>query len=336
MNSVLATSPFSAPHLLQNTRLSPSRSSASLLQTAPIRHVLTCPAVPPAPNHMSSRKRKADDDHADADERMSASPERSPSMPQRTLIQPSARHGSKRMRTNMNGRPLGLSRLLETLGPDDMRSLLQTICERHPDIGAEVVNSAPRPSVSSALEVLNNYESALQAAFPFGNRNSSDYAYNRVKQPLHQLLEALKDYTPHFLPPNEIQPATSLSFLDGATEILHRLPNWDTFQHNRHKQEAYEEMAKAWAMVVREAGKRGGGIQLGYGGWDQKISKHNELSGGRMLDAVHELRSHLGWMGGNDGAGPQAGVGPNDPASIRQQLLNGTYGLGAPVRVGPW
>lgn len=292
--------------------------------------------MPSAPVQMSSRKRKVDEDHADADERMSASPERSPSMAQRALIQPAARHGNKRMRTNISGRPLGLSRLLETLGPDDMRSLLQSICERHPDIGAEVVHSAPRPSVSSALQVLNNYESALRAAFPYGTTRNNDYAYNRVKQNLQDLFEALKDYTPHFLPPNELQPATSLNFLDGATEILHRLPNWETFQHNRHKQEAYEEMAKAWAMVVREAAKRGGGIQLGYGGWDQKISKHNELSGGRMQEAVNELRSHLGWMGGNEGDGPQAGVGSNDPASIRQQLLNGTYGLGAPVRVGPW
>ncbi|KAF2086113.1 Cut8-domain-containing protein [Saccharata proteae CBS 121410] len=314
MNSVLATSPFSAPHLLQN-RHSPTRSMLS------------------TPSNMASRKRKADDDAQDHDERMSASPSNSPSIHPRSLPQHGNRN-TKRMRTNVTGRPLDLPRLLETLSPDDMRGLLTSICERHPEIGAEVVNTAPRPSISSAIQVLGNYESALQASFPFGNRNSSDYAYNRVRQALSNLIEALKDYTPHFLPPNEDQAATSLSYLDSATEVIHRLPNWETYQHNRLKQDAYDDIAKAWALVVKEAAKRGGGIQLQYGGWDQKIAKHNELSGGKMQEAVNELQSHLGWMAG--GSAGSEGAQTNDPASIRQQLLNGTYGAGMPVRVGPW
>ena len=93
-------------------------------------------------------------------------------------------------------------------------------------------------------------------------------------------------------------------------------------------------MAKAWAAVIREAAKKAGGIQLQYGGWDQKISKHNEASGGRMQEAVNELRGGLGWMG-SDAPAPATG-GSADTSSIRQQLLNGTYGMGAPVRVGPW
>lgn len=285
------------------------------------------------PSAMASSKRKRDDESTDQDERMSASPERSPSMQHRGLPQRQVARTTKRMRTNLSGQPLALPRLLETLGPDDMRSLLQSICQRHPDIGAEVVSTAPRPSVSSALQVLSNYESAFQAAFPYGDNNSSDYVYNRVKDALRDLLEALKDYTPHFLPPNEHQPATSLSYLDAATQVLHRLPNWESSFHNRHKQEAYEEMAKAWALVVREAAKRGGGIQLQYGGWDQKVAKHNELSGNKMTEALNEVRAHLGWMHFD---GQQSTMSPNDPTSVRQQLLSGTYGQGLSVRVGPW
>jgi protein Cut8 len=237
------------------------------------------------------------------------------------------------MRTNVSGRPLPLPRLLETLNADELRNLLQSICDRHPDIGTEVTTTAPRPSVQSTLEVLSKYESQFQAAFPLG-RASSDYSYNRVRQQLIELLESLKDFTPHFLPPNEQQSATSLAFLDGATEFIHRLPDWDNFQHNRHKHDAYEEMAKAWAAVFREAAKKAGGIQLQYGGWDQKIAKHNEMSGGRMQEAVNELRGSLGWMGNNAPA-PSAGGGA-DNMSVRQQLLNGTYGMGSSVRVGPW
>ncbi|KAF2184336.1 tethering factor for nuclear proteasome sts1 [Zopfia rhizophila CBS 207.26] len=312
MNTVIARQHIAAPHLLPNNRLSPSRCILS------------------PSNTMSSRKRKADDEGSGGDDdRMSASPSGSPAVLPRPL-----RHTTKRMRTNVSGRRLPLPRLLETLGADEMRSILQSICERHPEIGTEVVSTAPRPSVQTTLEVLSNYESTFQAAFPFGGRASSDYSYNRVRQHLIELLDALKDFTPHFLPPNESQPATSLAFLDGATEIIHHLPDWDTYQHNRHKQEAYEEMAKAWAVVIREAAKRAGGIQLQYGGWDQKMAKHNEASGGRMQEAVNELRGSLGWMGG-ESVNPAAG-GPADTMSIRQQLLNGTYGMGAPVRVGPW
>lgn len=276
------------------------------------------------------RKRKAEDDGTSGEEdRMSASPSIAPAVLPR--LPP---RGMKRMRTNVTGRPLPLPRLLETLSADDMRNLLQSICQRHPDIGNEVVTTAPRPSIQSTLEVLAKYESAFQAAFPFGGRSSSDYAYNRVRQQLIELLESLKDFTPHFLPPNEQQPMTSLAFLDGATDIIHRLPDWDTFQHNRHKQEAYEEMAKAWAIVIREAAKKAGGIQLQYGGWDQKIAKHNEVSGGKMLEAVNELRGGLEWMG-SETAAPTTGSS-NDTMSIRQQLLSGNYGSGSSASIGAW
>lgn len=188
---------------------------------------------------------------------------------------------------------------------------------------------APRPSISSALQVLNNYQSILRSSFPLGGNSSSDYAYNRVRQHLANLLDALNDFTPHFLPPNESQVSTSLNYLDGATEIINGLPRWDTPQHNLDKEAAYEEISKAWTLVIREAAKRGGGIQLQYGGWDQKLAKHNHTSGGKLQDAVNDLNASLGWIAG--GVNNQG-----DAASIRQQLLSGTYGANLPLKVGPW
>lgn len=90
-------------------------------------------------------------------------------------------------------------------------------------------------------------------------------------------------------------------------------------------------------LVIREAAKRGGGIQLQYGGWDQKLAKHNETSGGKLQDAVNELRNSLGWMGSSalPGAGAPSASG-GDQTSIREQLLSGTYGMGMPLKVGPW
>ncbi len=272
----------------------------------------------------NSRKRSREDD---ADDHMSISPQNSPAFASRNLVRP-----SKKVRANdVTGRPLNLSRLLETLDAESLRSVLQTICERHPQIGTEVVASAPRPSVARAVEVLSQYQEKLRDAFPLGPNRGSDYAYNRVKQQLTDLIDALTDFTPHYLPPNETQTSESLNFLDHATKIIHDLPEWDSESQKYHKINAYDEISRAWALVISEGSKRGGGFQLHSGGWDQRISKHNEQSGGRMQVAVNALGSNLGWMGGG-------GMGSGgDPGSIRNQLLNGTYGAGTlPARVGIW
>jgi protein Cut8 len=282
---------------------------------------------------MSGRKRKAEDDtpasrQESTDDRMSASPSNSPAITSRTLAAPSQR-SAKRFRSNVSGRPLALPRLLETLDAQALRSVLQSICERHPDIGSEVVSTAPRPSVTSALRVLTDYETSFQASFPVGG-TTSDYAYNRVHQTFMELLNALTEFTPHFLPPNESQTSTSLVFLDGATEFIHRLPVWNNPANNHHKHLAYEEISKAWALVIKEASKKGGGIQLHNGGWDQKLAKHNHQAEGRMQGAVDELSLHLEWIGGSNDTGPE------DFRSIRDQLLSGTYGTGSSISVGPW
>ncbi|GAB1191589.1 Tethering factor for nuclear proteasome sts1 [Aspergillus pseudonomiae] len=312
MNSLVATPPV-PPHFYEYSRLSSPRPMSTPTYT---------------PN---SRKRKADDDGNDHDGRMSASPTSSPAFTPRSL--PS--RNLKRARPNVSGRPLSLPRLLETLDTDALRGVLRSMCERHPGLVDEVVHTAPRPSVSSALQVLRNYQSTLQSSFPLGGNPASDYAYNRVRQPLSNLLDALSDFTPHFLPPNETQPSLSLNYLDGATEIIHALPRWHTPQNNIERDSAYDEICKAWILVIREAAKRGGGIQLQYGGWDQKLAKHNQNSGGKLQAAVNELGVSLGWMHGPE-TQTHASPGGNDFGSIREQLLSGTYGLGTPVKVGPW
>ncbi|APA12336.1 hypothetical protein SS1G_10637 [Sclerotinia sclerotiorum 1980 UF-70] len=293
--------------------------------SSPHRNPIHTPVSPHTNHRMVGRKRKADDDGLD--DNMSISPTNSPSLATRQIPRP-----SKKVRANeISGRPLSLPRLLETLDAQSLRSVLQTICERHPEIGSEIVTSAPRPSVASTLGVLSKYQNELQGAFPYGGSPGSDYAYDRVKQQLTNLIDALVDFTPHYLPPNEQQTAISLSFLDSATKIVHDLPNWDSQSHRHHKDNAYDEISRAWALVISEASKRGGGFQLHSGGWDQTLARHNEQSGGKMQMAVNALGSNLGWMGGN------SGVGSGDPDSIRNQLLSGRYGTNQSVPVGaPW
>lgn len=273
-----------------------------------------------------NRKRKADDDVD-----MSGSPSSSPALQNRSLSRP-----IKKIRSNdIAGRPLPLPRLLETLDAASLRSVLQQICERQPEIGEEVVKSAPRPSVASAFHVLEEYQEKLRAAFPYGE-TSSDYAYYRVKTPLVQLLDALADFTPQYLPPNEPQANISLQYLDGATKVLHSLPDWESQGYRHHKENAYDEMSRAWALVVTEAAKKGGGFVLHSGGWDHILAKHNQQSGGRLGTAMNAMATNVGWVGGS----PSGSGGPPAPSQQQQQpsvlddILSGAYG--SPVRVGPW
>lgn len=270
---------------------------------------------------MTTRKRKADED---GDETMS--PQSSPAISSRPLARP-----SKKVRSNeLIGRPLALPRLLETLNTDQLRTVLERICERHPDIGNEVVSGAPRPTVPSALDVLDGYLEKLKDAAPYG-QSSAEYTYYRVKDALVALIDALFDFTPQFLPPIETQPTKSLQFLDGATNLIHQLPDWEPQAYRHHKENAYEEISKAWALVINEAAKRGGGFNLHSGGWDQILSQHNERSGGRLSSAISAMTNNVGWMGHN---GNGSSSNPADSNSILNQLVSGTYG--APVRVGPW
>jgi protein Cut8 len=283
---------------------------------------------------MQSRKRKADDeDLNDGDTLMSRSPSASPLLANGALPQGPRAIRPKRIRSNLSGRQLNLPRLLQTLSQDELRSLLQNICDRHPDLNAEITNTAPRPGVDAVLGVLGQYEAALRAALPFG-ANTSDYAYNRVRQPLADLVDALRDYTPTFLPPNEPQTGLSLKYLDAATNLIHRLPDFENYQNNRVKLEAYEEISRAWAVVIQEAAKRGGGIQLRIGDWEQKLARHHQISGNRLEEAVQQFQTSLNWMAEqNNIAGSSTS---SDQNSIRQQLLSGTFGMGESVRIGPW
>ena len=342
MSTVIPNNPLAAPHLFQDPRLQPSRSG----KPAPLpahnhNHTLfagfglclnsksnTHATDALQHNNMSGRKRKADDELDN--ESMSTSP--SPSIQNRGLPAHTTQRNIKRTRTHTSaGRPLPLPRLLQTLSADELRNLVQNICNERPDIRETIVTKAPRPSVDSTLSVLAKYEQDLRDAFPLGNRHTSDYAYNRVRQNLLQLIEALRDYTPYYLPPQETQTGLSLTYLDAVTNMIHRLPDWDTYQHQRHKNEAYDEIGRAWALVIREAAKTAGGFRLQLGNWDQKLVEHNQKSSGRMSEAVNELQAATGYMQSTAGAQAVSQQQPlsamDQRAAIRQQLLSGTYGV---------
>ena len=271
------------------------------------------------------RKRKASPS-PDRDDEMSTSPSISNARLPSTLT-PASR---KRARANLLvGRSLTVERLLETLDKDCLTTVLKTLCDRHPSLREEVVQVSPRPSIQSTLQVLRQYHARLMDSFPLDPNPRSDYSYDRVRPQWHELVDALTDFTPQFLPPVEQQSSTSLEYLHGVTQIIHDLPEWDNLQHNIAKQNAYEEISKAWACVIKEAGKRGGGFQLQFNGWEEKLRVHNEKSGGRLREAYDELMQALGWL--------RQSTQQSQPQSIRQQLFSNTYAMEQPtMRTGNW
>lgn len=201
---------------------------------------------------------------------------------------------AKRARTEIIGRPLPLSRQLETLDPRALKAIICQLADKHRYLADEISNMAPAPTVHSSLEILTRYSDRISAAFPYKCDTAGDYAYLRVRPQVSEFLDAVSDYTPHFLPPREQQVGNCLQFLDGVTALVHKLPEWNTEGNNMLKHTAYDELSRAWALVVREALKRANGIVLEYGGWRDKIAKHNEAAGGRLVRAAQTVEEGLG------------------------------------------
>ncbi|KAK9462768.1 Cut8 six-helix bundle-domain-containing protein [Lipomyces oligophaga] len=205
-------------------------------------------------------------------------------------------HGhAKRARTGIISKPLPLNRRLEILDPRELRSLIHTLVTKHSYLADEVSSLAPIPTLSTSLDYLNRSFNRITDSFPYKCDPLGDYAFMRVRPHVSEFLSAVSDYTQNFLPPREQQIATSLQFLDGVTNLVARLPEWTSPANNSFKHIALDELSRAWTLVIQEALKRANGIYLEYGGWREKIAKHNVHADNRLLAAVQALESGLGF-----------------------------------------
>lgn len=196
----------------------------------------------------------------------------------------------------MVGRPLPISRLVETLDKKALEKLVTSLVNTRPDVGPLVLSLAPIISVATALEVLKRKLEAIYLGIPYKGDQHGDYAYLRVRPGIDDFLATLSDYTAHFLPPNEPQPSNSLAFLDSATMLLHKLPTWTTQANNHARTVAYDRISSAWILALQEASKRANGLGIAYGGWQHKLDQHNEMCGNLLVSAVNFLRQALRWV----------------------------------------
>lgn len=247
---------------------------------------------PTASSH-SSRKRRMSVSPDAADSHMDHETS-SPSKPPRQQHSPFV-HKRARVARQLVSRPLPMSRLLSSLDQKTLVSLLEGICAQDERVARQVMDVTPKPTVSSAIDVLSRALDQAFALFPYKGDHQNDYAFFRVRPALEEFLAELSDYLSHFLPPHETQVSNSFAFLDQATSLVHRMPQWSSPANNRLKEETYEHIDVAWTLVCEEASKRQRGslAMSGMGNWLVRLEKHNELSGDRLKSSLHLMREML-------------------------------------------
>ena len=265
---------------LVNPRSSPRSSPAPNATQSP-RAGPTQPAKPP-----SNAKRKApfaDENEDDEDSVMATSPQ----LAHRTLKRP-------RPSTAPAKRPLPLSRLFDSLDKPALMNLLSTFLSRHPELASEIQSLSPKLTPQTAIAAITKLDDAFQASFPYGGDKANEYAYSRVHVPLTALLNAISDYTHHFLPPTSTSPPELLSFLESVTHVLHRIPMFHNPIHNIARDTAFADISSAWETAIRYFLESNGSHSFVLGGWMQRLEAHAQKA--QVLRRVAEnIREQVSW-----------------------------------------
>ncbi|KND01859.1 uncharacterized protein SPPG_03649 [Spizellomyces punctatus DAOM BR117] len=222
--------------------------------------------------------------------------------------------------------PLPVERLLSSLTKDQLVGIISSLIQKHPVLQSEVSELVPRPTLASVAALLNQAEKSLVEAFPYSKLGPerSDYAFNRVRPQLQEVLQLIMHYLDHFVRsdsyPSSMHhdyPATAFGYLHLATALTHRLPVWQNDIHNEEtKGQLYARLGNGWRAAVTEVGKfvKEGKVYgaAAVGEWARNLHQHSaEVKGAYGFgEAFEEFKSHLGWLiglypAGEDSSGAQ-------------------------------
>jgi protein Cut8 len=193
-------------------------------------------------------------------------------------------------------RPLPLPRLLDNLEKPALVAILNQLVSRHPELTPEIQSLAPKLTPQTALQAISKLEDTLHSSFPYGGDKAGEYAYSRVHASLSALLQAIQEYTRHFLPPQSpVSAAEVLAFLDGTTGVLGRVPGFANPIHNLAREAVAGEIVSAWEVGVRWFIETNGAFAFGMGGWLEKIERHaDKVEGLRRVAEV--IREQISWI----------------------------------------
>ena len=186
--------------------------------------------------------------------------------------------------------------MLDNLDRDQLKSILLSICSHDPLVDHNVQQLCPKPSPPNFKASLRSLAERFQAMFPYGVDVCSEYAYSRVRQSYMDLLNGLSDYVSACLQPNDVSPMDALDFLDFATHIVHRVPDFQAHSDACAKAECYHDLSDAWCLVLQDAGRRIGGLGLMSGGWLETLTTHDTLAHGQLANAVRLIMNETQWV----------------------------------------
>ncbi|KAF9343654.1 Tethering factor for nuclear proteasome sts1, partial [Mortierella sp. NVP85] len=165
----------------------------------------------------------------------------------------------KRVRTTAEtiSKKKSVAKLIAALSAEQLINLVDTLVDRNPELADDIAELVPRPTVASVQPLFNSMETKLRESFPYTKwgPGRDDYSFNRVKPVLVELVDTVEDYTNHFTSPSEF-PTDSFSYLHMATEVCHRLPEWDNATNNEPKQNLYKSLEQSWIKSIREASNK--------------------------------------------------------------------------------
>jgi hypothetical protein len=218
---------------------------------------------------------------------------------------------------------LPLSRILETLEKDDLLNIITTLVAEHPGLEGPVAALLPRPTLTSATSHIQQAQKRLDASFPYSRfgQDRSDYAFNRVKPHLSELIELVSLYLTYFTEPSSCPPdqaheypSLAFGFLKIASKAAAALPTWQSEEHNiEAKGSLYSLISSAWRVAineisrrVRDEGRMYGAVLVGE--WYRDLlTESNNLKGSHgFMEALEDFNRALGWIIGVGGSS----VGP--------------------------
>lgn len=193
--------------------------------------------------------------------------------------------------------------LLDTMDKDALINILNSVLIKQPQLKYDIINNIPAPTISSSLSVLVDLEKKFMNSFPF-NKNGpgrDDYTFSRVRENLTDLIDTINQYASHFTTSTQVFPSTYFTFLDHATHMAHRLPNWDNDSNNLLKKTLYQDLNEFWKLAIQTTSSN---LQQGecysaesVSDWAKSLAQHNSFTNGfYFTEAVHEFTRQLGYM----------------------------------------
>lgn len=195
-----------------------------------------------------------------------------------------------------------LTYLLDSLQRDQLLEVIEKVSDENPQLRSRFLEAVPRPTLASVSFAFSNLEKRVHEAFPFYRDGPARdrYSFTRVRPKLLELQESVFQYAEHFISAESEMPSIIFNFLKLASDLGHRLPDWDHGPDNQIKKDYYAKLVQHWNVAIElaatkmETGKLFGRALVTE--WATELHRHNQLSNGAFESSIRLFKEKLGWV----------------------------------------